>query len=103
MAANNSQSPFLEHVRNTIRTRRYGVRTEQAYVHWIKGFILYHGKRHPQELGEDEVGRFLSHLAVERQVSANTRNQALNALLFLYRHVLRKPLAGTLDTVHARR
>jgi integron integrase len=79
---------LLDQVRNAIRTRHYSLRTEDTYVHWIKRFIFFHGTRHPTELGEKEIGQFLSALAVERHVSASTQNQALNALLFLYRQVL---------------
>jgi len=75
-------------VREAIRLRHYSLRTEDSYLHWIKRFILFHGKRHPAEMGEAEIGQFLSALAVEHHVSASTQNQALNALLFLYRHVL---------------
>ena len=89
MQRENRTSPFLEQVRNAIRVRHYSIRTEQAYVEWIRRFILYHGKRHPAELGESDVSGFLSYLAVNRNVAASTQNQALNALVFLYRNVLR--------------
>ena len=79
---------LLDQVREAIRMRHYSLRTEEAYVHWIKRFILFHGKRHPREMGEQEVSHFLSALAVKGRVSASTQNQALCALLFLYRHVL---------------
>ena len=97
------KSPFLIRVREVIRTRHYSIRTEQSYVHWVKRFILFHGKRHPTELGETEVAAFLTHLAVNRQVSPSTQNQALNALVFLYRHVLERPLGDILDAVRAKR
>lgn len=80
---------LLDQVRELIRIRHYSIRTEQAYVQWIKRFILFHNKRHPLEMGADEVTAFLSHLAVKRNVAASTQNQALNAILFLYRDVLR--------------
>lgn len=83
---------LLDQVRAAIRTRHYSVRTEQAYVHWIKRFIIHHGKRHPLDMGAAEVEAFLSALAVDRQVSASTQNQALAALLFLYREVLDRDL-----------
>ncbi len=83
---------LLDRVRAAIRSRHYSRRTEEAYVHWIKRFIFFHGVRHPAEMGEAEVTRFLSSLAVEFQVSASTQNQALSALLFLYRQVLQHPL-----------
>ncbi len=94
---------FLDRVRTAIRVRHYSVRTEKAYVQWIRRFILYHGKRHPSEMGANEVNAFLSHLAVDRTVSASTQNQALAALLFLYRHVLEKPLPWLDDLVRAQR
>jgi integrase len=77
-------------VRLAIRTRHYSPRTEETYVGWIKRFIFFHNKRHPAEMGEQEIARFLSSLASESHVSASTQNQALNAILFLYREVLRK-------------
>jgi integron integrase len=79
---------LLDQVRAAIRVRHYSLRTEDTYVHWIKRFILFHGKRHPREMGATEIGQFLSALAVDHQVSAATQDQALNAVLFLYRHVL---------------
>jgi integrase len=79
---------LLEQVHEAIRRRYYSRRTEEAYVHWIKRFIYYSGKRHPRELGETEVTAFLNHLAVERKVAGGTHNQALSALLFLYKEVL---------------
>ena len=79
---------LLERVRAKARTRRYSRRTEQAYVDWVRRFVKFHGRRHPSTMGEPEIAAFLTHLAVERRVSASTQNQALAALLFLYRHVL---------------
>src|SRR5712692_9365459 len=79
---------LLDQVRAAIRTRHYSLRTEDAYVHWIKRFVLFHGKRHPRDMGEGEISQFLTALAVDGHVSASTQNQALCALLFLYRHVL---------------
>jgi len=83
--------------------RHYSVRTEEAYVGWIKRFILFHGKRHPLEMGEDEITRFLSALAVHGHVSASTQNQALCALVFLYRHVLGQSLGWLDDIARAKR
>jgi integron integrase len=97
------QSPFLNRVREVIRARHYSIRTEQSYTQWVKRFILFHGKRHPKELGENEVVAFLTHLAVKRQVSPSTQNQALNALVFLYRHVLDQPLGDIIGAVRAKR
>ena len=83
---------LLDQVRQAIRARHYSKRTEQTYVDWNKRFILFHGKRHPSEMGEPEINQFLTDLAVNKRVSASTQNQALSALLFLYQHVLKKPL-----------
>jgi len=79
---------LLDQMRAAIRTRHYSLRTEQSYVQWIKRYIFFHGKRHPREMGAPEVEAFLSALATVRNVSASTQNQALAALLFLYREVL---------------
>ena len=83
---------LLDQVRQAIRTRHYSPRTEETDVGWIKRFIFYHNKRHPAEMGEQEIARFLSSLATERRVSASTQNQALNGLLFLYHEVLEKKI-----------
>lgn len=93
-----SKPRLLDQVRENLRRRHYSIRTEEAYVAWIRRFILYHGKRHPQTMGAPEVEAFLSHLAVNRRVAASTQNQAFNALLFLYRDVLKQEL-GPLDDV----
>jgi len=74
---------LLQRVHEAIRVRHYSRRTEEAYVHWIKRLIYFHGKRHPETMGEAEVTAFLNHLAVERHVAAATQNQALSAILFL--------------------
>jgi integron integrase len=92
----------LDRVRHAIRTLHYSYRTEQAYVDWTRRFVLFHGKRHPQELGAREVGDFLSHLAVERRVSASTQTQARSALLFLYGRVLDAQLPWLDDVAAAR-
>ncbi len=76
---------LLDQVRDTIRLKHYSIRTEEAYVRWIKRYILYHGKRHPRDMGTPEIEAFLTHLAVDQKVAASTQNQALNAILFLYR------------------
>jgi integrase len=80
---------LLEGVRDVIRRKHYSIRTEQAYIDWIKRFIIYHGKRHPGEMAEEEVAGFLTHLARDLNVAASTQNQALSALLFLYKEVLK--------------
>ncbi|MBK8904396.1 MAG: integron integrase [Anaerolineaceae bacterium] len=83
---------LLDQVRQKIRLKGYSYQTEKTYVDWIKRFILFHQKRHPSEMGKDEVEAFLAHLAVDKDVAASTQNQALSALLFLYRGVLNQPL-----------
>ncbi|MBX6315418.1 MAG: integron integrase [Isosphaeraceae bacterium] len=94
---------LLDQVRDAARTLHYSIRTEEAYVRWVRKFILFHGKRHPMEMGEAEVGAFLTHLAVEWEVAASTQNQALSALLFLYREVLKRPLAWVDNMVRAKK
>lgn len=84
---------LLDLVHEAIRRRYFSRRTEEAYVHWIKRFIYFSGKRHPRDLGEPEVTAFLNHLAAERHVAPATQNQALSALLFLYKEVLGRELA----------
>ena len=74
---------LLDRVRDICRYRHYSIRTEEAYANWVRRYVLFHGKRHPEELGEDAVRAFLTHLAVGGKVSASTQNQALSALLFL--------------------
>lgn len=94
---------LLELVRDKMRARHFSYRTEQAYVGWIKRFILYHGKRHPTDMGAPEVEAFLTHLAVERRVSASTQNQALGAILFLYGQALALELPWLANIVRARK
>src|SRR5215210_7360153 len=87
---------LLDQYRDALRVKHYSARTEDTYVAWVKNFILFHNKRHPREMGVDEIGQFLTHLAVEKDVAASTQNQAFSAILFLYRHTLQsswmKPL-----------
>ncbi len=83
---------LLDRVRQAIRLRNYSYRTEKAYVDWSRRYILFHHKTHPQEMGKIEIEAFLTHLVVEGNVSASTQNQALSALLFLYKHVLKKDI-----------
>jgi integron integrase len=94
---------LLDRVRDAIRARHYSRRTEKAYVHWIRRYIFFHGKRHPAEMGAPEVSAFLTALAVEHRVSASTQNQALSALLFLYRAVLGVDLPWLDEVVRAKR
>jgi site-specific recombinase XerD len=93
---------LLDRVRDAIRLKHYSYRTEDTYVDWIRRYILFHNKRHPSEMGSPEVESFLSHLAVEAHVSASTQNQALSALLFLYRYVLHQELKPV-DAIRAKR
>jgi integron integrase len=102
MAPPKSRSPFIEQVRAAIRVRHYSFRTEQTYIAWILRFIHFHGRRHPNEMGEPEVTTFLTWLAVDQNVAAGTQNQALNALTFLYKAVLNRPLGNMAGVVRAR-
>lgn len=97
-----NQSPFLNKVRDAIRVRHYSIRTERTYIEWIIRFIRFHGRRHPEDMGEREVGAYLTHLAVERKVAASTQNQAFNALLFLYSAVLDRPLGRMPGLIRAK-
>ncbi len=97
-----SNSPFLESVRALIRVKHLSYRTEEAYLGWIRRYILFHNKKHPQEMGADEVRAFLTHLAVDGNVAASTQNQAFAALLFLYHQVLQKSLGNIEDVVRAK-
>jgi len=81
---------LLDQVRESLRVKHYSYRTEETYVEWIRRFILFHRKRHPKEMGGPEIGAFIVHLAVERHVATSTQNQALSAILFLYKYVLKK-------------
>ncbi len=94
---------LLDQVRDTVRRKHYTIRTENTYVSWIKRFILYHDKRHPNEMGVREIEQFLAHLAVTCHVAASTQNQALSALLFLYREVLLLELDRPVDVLWAKK
>ena len=94
---------LLDRVREAVRARHYSRRTEKAYVAWIRRYILFHGKRHPSEMGAAEVTQYLSALAVHGNVAASSQNQALSALLFLYRAVLEQDLPWLDDVVRAKR
>ena len=96
-------SKLLDQVRAAVRTRNFSRRTEQAYVGWVRRFVLFHGKRHPREMGVAEIRRFVSHLATEGDVSASTQNQALAGLVFLYRAVLEVELPPVDEFVRAKR
>jgi integron integrase len=104
MGSTSTNKPkLLDRVRRAIRMRHYSYRTEETYVAWIRRFILFHGKRHPAELGKVEIEAFLSSLATQGQVSASTQNQALSALLFLYREVLEQEFPWLTEVVRAKR
>lgn len=94
---------LLEQVRETLRVMHYSYRTEQTYIEWIKRFIYFHHKRHPREMGCDEILDYIRYLANERQVSASTQNQALSAITFLYRHVLLMEITLPDDTIRPTR
>ena len=99
-----SRSPkLLEQLRDRIRLKHYSLRTEQAYVQWAKRYIIFHGKRHPAEMGKAEIEAFLTSLAVERNVTASTQNQALSALLFLYRELLEVDLPWLSEVTRAKK
>ncbi|HEY9660374.1 MAG TPA: integron integrase [Allocoleopsis sp.] len=93
---------LLAQVRDVIRMKHYSYRTEESYVAWIRRFILFHNKRHPSEMGAAEIEQFLSYLAVQEHVAASTQNQALSALLFLYREVLRQELDESINSIRAK-
>lgn len=92
---------LLEQVSDAIRVKHYSHRTEQTYVEWIRRYILFHNKRHPEEMGVEEIQAFISHLATERNLAASSQNQALSAILFLYRHVLNKEIEFPSDVIRA--
>jgi integron integrase len=94
---------LLERLRNEIRVRHYSRRTEEAYTRWVRRFVGFHGVRHPREMGAAEVSAFLTDLATRGQVSASTQNQALNALVFLYRHVMDAPLGEIEEWIRAKK
>jgi len=94
---------LLDQVRNKIRLKHYSIRTEQAYVRWIKRFILFHNKKHPSNMGKPEIEAFLSYLAMKQRVSSSTQNQAFNAILFLYRDVLTRNLDDSINAMRAKK
>ena len=95
-------SKLLIQVKNQLRVHHYAMKTEKSYVQWIKRFILFHKRRHPSEMGKPEVEAFLTWLAVDRKVAPSTQNQALQAILFLYRKVLNVELAWMDNVVRAK-
>jgi hypothetical protein len=99
-----TEKKLLDQVRDTLRLKHYAIRTEEAYVDWIRRFILFHDKRHPREMSTPEIRVFLTHLAVERDVAASAQTQAFSALLFLYREVLQQELDPLdLEAIRARK
>lgn len=97
------QSPFLTQIRETMFKRHYAKRTIETYVFWIRRYILFHGRRHPDTMGDAEVEAFLDHLVLRREVAAGTQGIVLNALSFLYKEILAKPLSSNLSFVRSRR
>jgi site-specific recombinase XerD len=97
------KSPFLETVSRSIRVRNYSIRTERTYLSWIKRFIVFHNKKHPKDMGENEVGEFLTHLACDNNVAPATQNLALNALVFLYKHVLKVEFGEINNIIRAKK
>jgi integron integrase len=98
-----SANQLLYQLRSTLRLKHYAYSTQNAYVNWVRRFVLFHGKRHPAHLGQAEIEAFLTFLAVKREVAAATQNQALNAIAFFYKHVLHQPLNFDLQSVRAQR
>jgi len=94
---------LLNQMRDKIRTRHYSIRTEKAYIDWTRRYILFHNKRHPMEMGAPEIETFLTHLAVDRRVASSTQNQALSAILFLYKEVLDVELPWLKNVKRARK
>ena len=97
------QPKLLESVRIVLRTNHYSRKTEESYISWIKRFILYNNKTHPEKLGAEEIRNFINHLAIKRNVSSSTQNQALQGILFLYKNVLKKDIGWINDIKHAQR
>jgi integron integrase len=96
------QPRLLDQARAVIRVRHYSLRTEEAYLRWMKRFILFHDKRHPRDMGVQEVQQFLTHLAVDGRVAASTQSQALSAILFLYQHVLKQNIGWIEEVIRAK-
>jgi integron integrase len=94
---------LLDRLQEALRSRHYSRRTEQTYSHWVKRFIYFHNVRHPMDMAEPEINAYLTHLAVKEKVSASTQNQALSALLFLYRHVLDRKVGDLGEVIRARK
>jgi integrase len=97
------QRRLIPEIRRIMRLKHYSLRTEETYIGWITRYILFHGKTHPREMNKSHIEAFLSHLAVHGKVAASTQNQAFNAILFLYRHVLDLPLEENIHAIRAKR
>jgi len=102
MTASPASKPLLDQLREAVRVKHYSRSTEDTYHDWAKRFILFHNKRHPKDMGAPEIAAFLTHLAVQENVAASTQRQALSAILFLYREVLRQELGTLPDIVYAK-
>jgi integron integrase len=102
-ALNHTRPRLLEQVRTHLKVNHYSKKTEEAYIGWIKRYILFHNKRHPNEMGKDEIQKFINHLAVEQNVSSSTQNQALQAILYLYKNILNNNVGWLDDIKHATR
>jgi integron integrase len=98
-----SANQLLYQLRSTLQLKHYAYSTQNAYVNWVRRFVIFHGKRHPTRLGQAEIEAFLTFLAVKQEVAAATQNQALNAIAFFFKHVLGQPLEFDLQSVRARR
>lgn len=98
-----AKSKLLEQLRTKIRVKHYSLSTEHAYVRWVKRFILFNNKTHPKDMGEVEIKKFLDYLAVKKHVSASTQNQALNAILFMYKEIIKKEIGWIKDVKRAKR
>ena len=94
---------LLEQVQDTIRLKHYSYQTEKTYIYWIRRYILFHNKRHPKDMGGTDVEALLTHIAVNEKVAASTQNQALYAILFLYREVMKQELDLKVDAVRAKK
>lgn len=99
----NVKPKLLDRMRDKIRIKHYSIRTEKSYLKWAKNYILFHNKRHPENMGAAEIESFLRHLAVNRKVAASTQNQALCALIFLYREVLHREMTDKINITYAKR
>ena len=100
---NKPPKKLLDQVRDRLRLKHYSIRTEQAYIGWIKRYILFHNKKHPNDMGAQEIEEFLTYLAVKQKVAHSTQNQALNAVIFLYREILGTELKDPIDAIRAKR